>query len=480
MLPEQTLKLSEYSALYDIIVPQDNLLRKIKNLVDFSFVHKELVNKYCQNNGRTANDPICMFKYLLLKVIYNISDKDLVERSRTDMAFKYFLDLTPEEDVINPSSLTKFRKQRLKDVELLDLLIGKTVAIAIEQGVINSRSIIVDATHSYARSIQHTPLQNLKLRTKQLRKIIIETDEKADSYLPEENKDNDLSHEIEYAKKMSEEVKNHPLVCNMPKVSEPLNIMDEDIDDIETRYTVSKDKDARVGHKTEDSSFLGYKTHLAITEERIITAATITAGNVGDGPQLPKLVEKSKKNGINVETVIGDAAYGGDPNLKDAKNNNYEIIAKPNASLNGKRKDCDKFDYNKDADQFICPAGHMSTHSRIHQRKGKPENPRKSYFFDVKKCKICPLREGCYKEGSQNKAYSISVKTQEQIKQQEFVNTPHFKEKYRERYKIEAKNAELKNVHGYDRAISYGLVNMNLQGAMTIFAVNLKRILNLV
>lgn len=173
MLPEQTLKLSEYSALYDIIVPQDNLLRKIKNLVDFSFVHKELVNKYCQNNGRTANDPICMFKYLLLKVIYNISDKDLVERSRTDMAFKYFLDLTPEEDVINPSSLTKFRKQRLKDVELLDLLIGKTVAIAIEQGVINSRSIIVDATHSYARSIQHTPLQNLKLRTKQLRKIII-------------------------------------------------------------------------------------------------------------------------------------------------------------------------------------------------------------------------------------------------------------------------------------------------------------------
>jgi IS5 family transposase len=256
--------------------------------------------------------------------------------------------------------------------------------------------------------------------------------------------------------------------------------MDEDIDDIETRYTVSKDKDARVGHKTEDSSFLGYKTHLAITEERIITAATITAGNVGDGPQLPKLVEKSKKNGINVETVIGDAAYGGDPNLKDAKNNNYEIIAKPNASLNGKRKDCDKFDYNKDADQFICPAGHMSTHSRIHQRKGKPENPRKSYFFDVKKCKICPLREGCYKEGSQNKAYSISVKTQEQIKQQEFVNTPHFKEKYRERYKIEAKNAELKNVHGYDRAISYGLVNMNLQGAMTIFAVNLKRILNLV
>ena len=53
-----------------------------------------------------------------------------------DMSFKYFLGMTPEEDVINPSTLTKFRRLRLKDVELLDMLIGKTVAIAIEKGII--------------------------------------------------------------------------------------------------------------------------------------------------------------------------------------------------------------------------------------------------------------------------------------------------------------------------------------------------------
>ena len=48
------------------------------------------------------------------------------------MSFKYFLGLTPEEtDLINPSSLTKFRRLRLKDIELLDLLIKKTVSIAI-------------------------------------------------------------------------------------------------------------------------------------------------------------------------------------------------------------------------------------------------------------------------------------------------------------------------------------------------------------
>ena len=40
---EQELVLSEYSGLYDIVVPQDNLLRRINALIDFSFVYQELV-----------------------------------------------------------------------------------------------------------------------------------------------------------------------------------------------------------------------------------------------------------------------------------------------------------------------------------------------------------------------------------------------------------------------------------------------------
>ena len=40
---EQELILSEYSGLYDIVVPQDNLLRRINALIDFSFVYQEYV-----------------------------------------------------------------------------------------------------------------------------------------------------------------------------------------------------------------------------------------------------------------------------------------------------------------------------------------------------------------------------------------------------------------------------------------------------
>ena len=74
---QQKLQLSAYSDLYDLIVPKDNLLRKINELIDFSFIYDELVNKYCSNNGRNAESPIRMFKYLLLKTIYDVSDVDV-------------------------------------------------------------------------------------------------------------------------------------------------------------------------------------------------------------------------------------------------------------------------------------------------------------------------------------------------------------------------------------------------------------------
>lgn len=97
-----------------------------------------------------------MFNYLLLKSIFDLSDVDLVERTQTDLSFKVFLHMATEEDVIDPSLLTKFRKLRLMDMKLLDLLIGKTVEIAIEKGVIRSASIIVVATHTKARYTQKT------------------------------------------------------------------------------------------------------------------------------------------------------------------------------------------------------------------------------------------------------------------------------------------------------------------------------------
>ena len=41
---------------------------------------------------RTCEDIIRIFKYLLLKSYFKLSDRCLVERTETDLLFKYFLD----------------------------------------------------------------------------------------------------------------------------------------------------------------------------------------------------------------------------------------------------------------------------------------------------------------------------------------------------------------------------------------------------
>lgn len=481
---QMSFALSQYSDLYDLIIPQDNLLRRMKELVDFSFIYDELVNVYCHNNGRGAIDPIRMFKYLLLKSIYGLSDVDVVDRSKYDMSFKYFLDMTPEEDVIDPSSLTKFRKLRLKDSNLLDLLINKSVEIALEQGVIRSKSIIVDSTHTTARYNQKTPRENLIEESKKLRKAVYAVDERMKDQFPSKVNNGLLEDELEYCQKLINIIENKEHVASIPAVREKINMLKELVDDdLEQLALLSQDTDAKVGHKTADTSFFGYKTHLAMTEERIITAAVITSGEKHDGKQLQELVEKSRQAGMEIEDIIGDAAYSEKENISYAKGNSIKLISKLNKTItHNNRKNPNTFEFNKDAGMYICPAGHISlkkTNKRPKKHAKDGTGTVESYFFDVEKCKVCQVRDGCYKEGSETKSYSVTIKHHIHEEQVKFQETDYFKEKSKERYKIEAKNSELKNRHGYDVASAAGLIGMQIQGATTIFAVNLKRIITL-
>jgi len=479
---QQKIQLSSYSRLYDLVIPKDNLLRKIGELIDFTFIYDELLDKYCSNNGRMAESPVRMFKYLLLKTIYTISDVDVVERSQYDMSFKYFLDMAPEDEVINPSSLTKFRKLRLKDADLLNLLISKTVSIAIEKDIIKSKSIIVDATHSLSRSNPHSALEVLRERSKLLRKAVYHIDEEMKGRMPKKNDSDDLEKELAYCKELEKCIESDQTLSLIPAVKEKLNLLKETVEDTQENYILSKDKDAKTGHKSADSKFFGYKTHLAMTEERIITAAVVTSGEKGDGPELPMLLELSRDNGIQVDTIIGDSAYSGKENLnlKDKEDQNIKIVAKLNPAITqGFRKEEDKFDYNKDADMFVCPAGHMAIKKARQGKKNRGKNQALVYYFDVEKCKTCSLKDNCYKTGAKTKTYSITIKSDQHSQQMAFQETDYYKEKNKHRYKIEAKNSELKNVHGYHRAISYGIENMQMQGALAIFTVNLKRIIKL-
>lgn len=57
--------------MYCLVVPKDNLLRKINELIDFTFIYEELTGKYCLNNGRTAESPVRMFKFTIAELLFS-------------------------------------------------------------------------------------------------------------------------------------------------------------------------------------------------------------------------------------------------------------------------------------------------------------------------------------------------------------------------------------------------------------------------
>lgn len=478
-------KISPYRDLYDLIIPSNHKLRRLNELVDFRFVLQELRDKYCLDNGRDAYSPVLMFKLLLLKCMFELSDRGVVERSSTDMAFKYFLGLNPEENVPEASSLSFFRRQRLKDDNLLDLLIGKSVQIAKKHGLIKGKTLYVDATHTLSRYVSRTPHETLDLLFDRLYKNIRKQPALAEDFmktLPPEPCNNRVHPRIEYAREVAKAVIEHKILSQFDNILEAARLLEEGCDDIIEYYYVSYDKDARLGHKSRVNSFHGYKTHISMTEERIITSAVVTPGNADDGGQLPALIEKAQANlgeDHPVKEVVGDGAYSSSENLQQAQEKDIEIYSKPHPALyKGNDLQDDGFYLNKDAGMYVCPAGHQSISRCKHKRQKGKGNARIGFRFSSEHCSVCKLKDSCC-PNTKSKTYYIPDRSPQQERLMKIASTDEYRQKMATRYIIEAKNAELKNVYGYNKAIASGIKNMTLQGAMTIFVANMSRIMRL-
>lgn len=88
------------------------------------------------------------------------------------------------------------------------------------------------------------------------------------------------------------------------------------------------------------------------------------------------------------------------------------LVAKLNPVVTqGNRKKEDELQFNKDAGMYVCKAGHMAIRKAKQGRKNISKNQRDTYYFDIEKCKVCPLKEGCYKERAKSKTYSVSIKS---------------------------------------------------------------------
>lgn len=475
------MDMSPYQGLYEAVIPQDHILRRLKEHIDFSFVNPMLRKQYCEKFGRPAKEPEMMFKLLFLKKLYDLSDERLVSSAQTDMAYKYFLGLSPEDKMIDSSLLTKFRKTRITE-DILEDMLKETIQQAIQKGLVRTGTIIVDATHTEAAVRAKSVTQVLRDLSRTLRKEIYKHEYDLSEKFPEKPSiEADLAEEIDYTYQLLESIHDGIEQSENSEIKALYERIRELLDSDRIKQIRSKDdEDARFGHKTPTSTFFGYKTHIAMSEDRIITGIEVTDGSKPDGTQLPVLLEKSKENGVEVNEIVGDMAYVSDNNLEVCEKNNVALYARTNSAVAAAANNelSDGFSYNKDAHMMQCPANHLAM--RAEKRKAANGNTYYNYCFSVKKCKNCPMRDECRVGKSKCHTYSITYANDLHKARLEFENSEKFSNKMRIRHRIEEKNGEMKTAHGFRRADSVGLAAMRLQAYLTAIVVNMKRMVKVI
>ena len=80
----------------------------------FTETLRDLVkDRYRVDFGRPAEDPEFMLRLCLLQYIYRDSDRKVVENARVNLAYKYFLGLAVDEEVVDDTTISTFRTKRL-------------------------------------------------------------------------------------------------------------------------------------------------------------------------------------------------------------------------------------------------------------------------------------------------------------------------------------------------------------------------------
>lgn len=483
MLKDKDMQLSIYSVLYSKI-PENHILKILRDEVDFSFINDELEKKYSKYYGRPAKEPELMVKLLVLQYLYNLSDERVMVDASLNLAYMYFLGINPEDQLPHPSLLTKFRKKKLEEDLTVDEIIVEIVNQCVEKGILQGAGLSIDTTHTEANTFKCTAERVMKRFAKKIFKTIENESGEVPQVL---NQDIPNYKEIEdhkeakavmksYLQETITKVEESVSLEKSPKTKRLLESAKEILEDpkfLEQKGVRSiVDQDARVGHKSKTSHFFGYKTEFMITTtDRIITAVNVSNGAYVDGKNFDDLLELTRKSGVTIEEVYGDKAYFRKPILDKIK----EVGAKPYIPVSemAYKIDEEMYNYNKDSDEWFCVQGNNTV--RKYHKKGKSREAYR-YYFEKETCRECPLREMCITSKTVGKVLEVGINTPEFYEYSQQQKSAEFKEKYRERACQERKNGEMKNFHGLDRARGYGLKSMALQAKLTALAVNLKRI----
>lgn len=483
--------------VFDAILPQEHLMIDVDRVIDWSSFASILEEFYSRDRGQPAILPVIILKLEFLRYMYNLSDRQVMERADTDMVFRWFLKVPIRFQLPNASVLSKFRGRL--GAAGFKRVFSQLVVLARQSGLVKDRLRLKDATHVIA-NIAVPPVIKLigQVRDRLLKEVEYFDPELATGFrvavesLRESCKGAtvaiQLEQRVDLLTDIVQSIGNLPVPVDVEtnvawhNLRETLAVAQKILYDqshpTEGRRTVSiVDSEARRGKHGE--WYDGYVVDVMMdADSELITEIQVLEAGGDEAKSAVELIHNEQStHGNKIEKISIDGAGFNGKMLRACEELNVDVIVPPKPIPQSSVFPNTDFELSEDGKTVTCPAGKQSSYAQ----KNKLENG-KIFRFKRQQCDNCPLVQQCMRKpgtGLFGRSVQKNDYQAEYDRAREKAVTEEYKAVRREHPAIERKLNELANHHQGRRARYWTRAKVAAQQFMTAFTVNAKRMCQL-
>jgi transposase/transposase InsO family protein len=415
-------------------VPENHLLRLIDKHISFELVREQLKDSY-SDTGRPSIDPELLLRILLIGYLYGItSERKLVEELRMHLAWRWFTGLSFDQEIPHHSTFSKNRHGRFQESKLFEQLFEQIVRQCMEVGLVEGKQLSVDGS-------------------------FVEANAAKESRVPREQ--------------LAEAAQVHYVVRQYLKELEEQNPVEEPVH--EQAQVSTTDPDSTYATKGGTPARLGYyDNYLVDNHSCIIVGVQATAARMSQETVAAQdmITRFAHWQGREPASVSADTTYGNGEFLQWLADRNITPYMRTRDSIHRKRSPFfgpERFTYQPESNSYLCPAGEQLNYGGRSLR-----NRTYAYIGTRKRCGECALKSQCTSGAFRFLAIHMEESARKWAR--ELANTPEFAEAQRQRKKVEALFAELKNQIGLRRLRLRRLKFVREQFFLAAAAQNIKRL----
>src|SRR5215831_1018866 len=415
-------------------VPENHLLRLIDKHISFEFVRKQLKNSY-SDSGRPSVDPELLLRILLIGYLYGVtSERKLVEELGMHLAWRWFTGLSFDQEIPHHSTFSKNRHGRFQESQLFEQLFEQIVRQCVEVGLVRGQQLAVDGSFVEANAAKESRIPREQLAA------AAEVHHTVRQYL----------NELQVQNPVEEPVHEQELVSTT---------------DPDSTFATKGGTPARLGY---------YDNYLVDNPSCVIVGVQATAARLSQETVAAQamLTRFAQRLGRKPESVAADTTYGNGEFLQWLAERAITPYMRTRESARRKRSPFygpERFTYQPESNSYRCPAGQQLNYVGLNVR-----NRAHAYIGSAKRCGACSLKTQC--TSGRYKYLAIHKDELARQRARDLANTPEFAHAQRQRKKVEALFAELKNQIGLRRLRLRRLKFVREQFFLAAAAQNLKRL----